>query len=109
MALGLQLDNPEDVRHQMNVFCLCTLYLGETCCLHLQGELPCFANMKNYNMSLSLNQLMPVSCNITNDTHSQSGTFVAMYDLHNTTCCHSTKLIQDVFEMGRSRYSSLAD
>jgi len=27
MALGLQLDSPEDVRHQMNVFCFCTLYL----------------------------------------------------------------------------------
>jgi hypothetical protein len=35
----------------MNVFCIFTLYLGETCSLHLQGELPCFANMKNYDMT----------------------------------------------------------
>ena len=60
MALDLQLDNPEDVRHQMNAFCLFTLYLGETCCLHLHGELPCFANMKNCDMSLSLNWCMLV-------------------------------------------------
>jgi len=56
IALGLQLDSPEDVRHQMNVFYVFTLYLGETCSLHFQGELPCFADMKNYDMSLSLNQ-----------------------------------------------------
>jgi len=56
MALGLQLDYPEDVRHQMNVFCIFTLYLGEMCFLLLQGEIPCFANMKNYDISRSLNQ-----------------------------------------------------
>ena len=56
MALGLQVDNPEDVRHQMNVFSVFKLlvYLGETCCLHLQGELPFLANIKNYDISLSL-------------------------------------------------------
>ena len=38
-----------------------TLYLGLTWCLHLQGELPCFANMQNYDMSLSLNQWILVA------------------------------------------------
>ena len=61
MALGLQVDNPEYVRHQMNVFCVFTLYLGETCCLHLQGKLPCFANIKNYDISLSLSQCISSS------------------------------------------------
>jgi len=27
MALGLQFENPKDVKHKMNVFCVFTLYL----------------------------------------------------------------------------------
>ena len=40
MALELLLDNPDDVRFQINVFCVFTLYLGKTCCLHLQVNYP---------------------------------------------------------------------
>jgi len=54
--LGLQLDNPGNVSHQMNVFCIFIFYMRETRCLHLLRELPCFGNMKNYDMNLCLNQ-----------------------------------------------------
>jgi len=45
----------------------------------------------------------PVSRYITHDTHPQSGAFSAAYDLHNTTCCHSTKLVSSSSSSWTSR------